>query len=292
MCRDASSNPSRCAAARHARAARPSSTSPALAAAAARWRAVAALVHGACPTPDGEQAYVDDRARLARAPATRCRSSCATMRRATSSGCTRYFNVDATNRRARDRPHVVREARAAHAAQHRMQAPAADARVRDARLHRRRVPHALVQPCVAGGDRAPGRQAGRRAAQPRIACRRHQARHRRVLDHRQRVAGGAAAPALPARRSRASSGYRPARAREHARQSQQRFEVGGRHVHALRDLAHDGEQRVDLQRLARLDVLQHRRLECAELARDGIAVLGRLLDRAADRRADRLALPP
>ena len=64
-------------------------------------------------------------------------------------GCTRYFNVDAVNRRARDRPHLVREARAAHAAQHRMQAAAADARVRDAALHRGGVPHALVQPRVA-----------------------------------------------------------------------------------------------------------------------------------------------
>ncbi len=34
---------------------------------------------------------------------------------------------------ARDRPHVVREARPAHGAQHRSEAPAADARVRDAR---------------------------------------------------------------------------------------------------------------------------------------------------------------
>ena len=45
------------------------------------------------------------------------------------------------------------------------------------------------------------------------------------------------------------------------------------HPGALRDLAHDGQQRVDFERLAGLDVLQHRGLERAELARDGVAIL-------------------
>ncbi len=46
-------------------------------------------------------------------------------------GSTRYFNVDPRAPAARDRPHVVREARPAHGAQHRSEAPAAHARVRE-----------------------------------------------------------------------------------------------------------------------------------------------------------------
>ena len=57
------------------------------------------------------------------------------------------------------------------------------------------------------------------------------------------------------------------------------------HGPPLRVLAHDEQQRVELDRRARLDFLQHRRPERAQLARDRVAVFGGLRDRAADRRA-------
>ena len=73
-------------------------------------------------------------------------------------------------------------------------------------LHRRRVPHALVQPRVARGDRAAGREAGRRAAQPPADAGRREARHRRVLDHRQRMAGGARSTCASSSTGRAEGG--------------------------------------------------------------------------------------
>ena len=81
-------------------------------------------------------------------------------------GCTRYFNVDAANRRL-EIGHTWYAKRVQRTALNtECKLLLLDARVRDAALHRRRVPHALVQPRVARGDRAARRQAGRRAAQP------------------------------------------------------------------------------------------------------------------------------
>ena len=71
---------------------------------------------------------------------------------------------------------------------------------------RRRVPHALAQPPVAGGDRAAGREAGRRPAQPPAAARRLAARHGRLLDPRHRVARRPQRAALPAGPRRVLSG--------------------------------------------------------------------------------------
>src|SRR5438105_4088592 len=80
-----------------------------------------------------------------------------------------------------------------------MQAHAAHARVREARMHRGGIPNALVQSCIARSDRASGSQAGRGAAQPSAPARRFEARHRRVQHHRRRMARGEAAPAIQAR---------------------------------------------------------------------------------------------
>ena len=85
-------------------------------------------------------------------------------------GSTRYFNVDAANRRL-EIGHTWYARRVQRTAinteckllllTHAFETLA---------LHRRRIPHALVQPRVARGDRAPRREAGRRAAQPPAAC--------------------------------------------------------------------------------------------------------------------------
>src|SRR5690606_32201804 len=78
-------------------------------------------------------------------------------------------------------------------------AAAAVPRVRGPGLHRRRVPHSLAQPPVARRDRAAGCQAGRRAAQSQDSAQRDGARHRRVLNHRHRVASGSRRPRREAR---------------------------------------------------------------------------------------------
>jgi hypothetical protein len=72
----------------------------------------------------------------------------------------------------------------------------------------------------------------------------------------------------------------------HPRQAQQRVGEGGGHAGLLAQLAHHGDQRVQLHRLAGFHVLQHRGLERAQLARDGVAVFGLLVDGHADARAD------
>src|SRR5664279_3849392 len=75
-----------------------------------------------------------------------------------------------------------------------------------------------------------------------------------------------------------------------ARKTEQRIELRRGLADPLPDFAHRGQQHVDLDRLAGFDVLQHRGLECAELARDGVAILPALLDRTADSGADRRRL--
>ncbi len=87
-------------------------------------------------------------------------------------GCTRYFNVDAANRRL-EIGHTWYSKRVQRTRdQHRMQAAAADACVRGAALHRGGISHALVQSRFARRDRAARRQAGRRSAQPPAVARR------------------------------------------------------------------------------------------------------------------------
>src|ERR1700733_9563343 len=70
------------------------------------------------------------------------------------------------------------------------------------------------------------------------------------------------------------------------RKTKQRIELGRFLADLLADLADRGQQHVDLDRLACLDILQHRRLEGTELASDGVAILSTLLDGTADPRAD------
>ena len=120
-------------------------------------------------------------------------------------GCTRYFNVDAVNRRLEigytwyakrvQRTPLNTECKLlllTHAFET-LRCIAVEFRTQ------------LVQPRLAHGDRPAGREAGRRAAQPPDHAGRRVARYRRVLDHRQRMAGGAAAPAVPARASALAS---------------------------------------------------------------------------------------
>ena len=70
-----------------------------------------------------------------------------------------------------------------------------------------------------------------------------------------------------------------------SREAQQRVHLGVGSP-TLSDFAHRGQQRVDLDRLAGFDVLQHRGLEGAELARHGVPVLGPLARSARRSRAD------
>src|SRR5690606_13765045 len=99
---------------------------------------------------------------------------------------------------AADRLYLVRAARAAHRAQHRMQADAARARVRHPGLCERELRDQLVQPRLAHRDRPPRRAPGRRAAQRQAPRRRFVARYRGVLHPRHGMAGRAQEPAVPA----------------------------------------------------------------------------------------------
>jgi hypothetical protein len=162
--------------------------------------AVAALVHV------GRAAGADGRvrrrgARHARRASARCRSPCATTRAARSSAAP-AFSTSTRAAAAGDRPHLVRGGVQRTRAQHRVQAAAADPRVRDAALHRRRVPHALVQP-RSRGRRSRGWVRSRTAccaitsSCPTARC----ATPSCSQHHRRRVAGGAAAPRAPAARA-------------------------------------------------------------------------------------------
>ena len=87
-------------------------------------------------------------------------------------GMTTYMNIDAAHRRVEIGSHLVSPQRVQRsAAQHRVQAAAARPCLRDAGLHRGRVPHAPPQHAEPARDRAPGR-----------AARRHPARHQRAAD--------------------------------------------------------------------------------------------------------------
>src|ERR671914_209108 len=71
-----------------------------------------------------------------------------------------------------------------------------------------------------------------------------------------------------------------------ARQPEQRVDERRRLIDGLADLSYGREQRVDLEWLAGLGILEHRGLHRAELAGHGVAVVRAFLDRAADLRAD------
>ena len=88
-------------------------------------------------------------------------------------GMTTFMNIDATHKRVEIGSTWYASKRAAHAAQHRMQADAAAACVRESQLHRRRVSHALLQSPEPPRHRAAWRQAGRHPAQPSGRAERH-----------------------------------------------------------------------------------------------------------------------
>ena len=91
----------------------------------------------------------------------------------------------------RDRTHAGRPVTLAHGGQHRGEAAAPDAGVRDARARPDRMAHRHPQRALAGRDRTARRDPGRRAAAAQAAGRRHLARHRAVRDDDRRVARGA-----------------------------------------------------------------------------------------------------
>jgi len=66
----------------------------------------------------------------------------------------------------------------------------------------------------------------------------------------------------------------------------QRVGIGGRHADDGADLADRAGERVEFERPPGFGVLEHRGADVAELARDRVPVVGGLLDRAADPRAD------
>ena len=77
-------------------------------------------------------------------------------------GTTRYHDIVAGDRSRRDRLHVVREALAAKPREHGLQAPADDARVRDARLQGRRAAHGRFNFASQRAIERAGRAEGRR----------------------------------------------------------------------------------------------------------------------------------
>ena len=116
-------------------------------------------------------------------------------------GMTTYMNVDAANRRVEIGSTWYAKRVQRSARQHPVQIAAADARVREARLHRGGIPHALLQPAEPPRHRTPGRQAGRHLAQPRQIAPNGTLRDTVVLQHhRQRMADGEGASQLSTQR--------------------------------------------------------------------------------------------
>ena len=176
------------------------SHAPALAQRGARRRAVAALVHRRAHAR-GCRGVRQDGARLARAARARCRSSIRDKRRARSSAARATSTSTPPIAGSRSATPGTRSACSA-----RRSTPSASSCC--SRTHSRRSRCIAVEFRTHWFNHASraaiarlGRQAGRRAAQSRDHRRRRHARHRRVLDHRQRVAGGAPAPRLPARKT-------------------------------------------------------------------------------------------
>ena len=97
-------------------------------------------------------------------------------------GSTRYHDIVAGDRSRRDRLHVVRGALPAHQRQHHLQAAAARACVRDARLRRGRPADRQLQLPIAEGDRGARREEGRRVTASSGTTRRHRPRLGDVFD--------------------------------------------------------------------------------------------------------------
>src|ERR1035437_8543198 len=123
------------------------------------------LWYTSIPAPEGMRAEIERRLGLQQAGAM---LPFAVRNRATGKivGMTTYMNIDAKNRRVEIGSTWCARSAQRTAAQYRMQAHAAYPCVRDASLHRGRIPHKFLQPCQPPRDRAPGREAGRHFAQP------------------------------------------------------------------------------------------------------------------------------
>ena len=126
-------------------------------------------------------------------------------------GMTTYMNVDAPNRRVEigSTWYAKRVQRSALNTQCKLLL--LTARVREARLHRGRIPHAFFQSPEPARHRAARRQAGRHPAQPSDRAERHAARHRRLQHHRQRMADGEGASRLSTERKDAIAPREPKR---------------------------------------------------------------------------------
>ena len=112
-------------------------------------RAVAALVHDHSRRPR-RWAPRSTAGCACRRPGRCCPSPSSTPRRAKAVGMTTYMNVDAANKRVEIGSTWYRRSVQRTALNTAVQAAAADPRLRAPGLHRRRVPHALLQPCRAG----------------------------------------------------------------------------------------------------------------------------------------------
>ena len=103
----------------------------------------------------------------------------------------------------RDRLDLVCQARAAQRSQYTVQIAAADACLREARLHCGRVSHPLFQSPEPSRHRTAGCPAGRYLAQPRDRTERHVARYRGLQHYRRRVADGEGTSQLSTQRKAA-----------------------------------------------------------------------------------------
>ena len=152
------------------------------------------LWYTAVPSPEGMRDEIERRLGLQQAGsmlpfAVRSRASGKLV------GMTTYMNIDAKNRRVE-----IGSTWYAKSAQRTPLNTACKlmllgACVRDAGLHRGRIPHRIFQFPQPPRDRTPGCEAGRHIAQPPALCRRQPARHRGLFDHCAGMAGGEAASA-------------------------------------------------------------------------------------------------
>ncbi|MGC4082746.1 MAG: GNAT family N-acetyltransferase [Vicinamibacterales bacterium] len=113
-------------------------------------------------------------------------------------GMTTYMNVDAVNRRVEIGSTWYASRVQRTGLKHDLQAAPAPTRVRRARVHRRRVPHAPAQYTEPACDRAARREARWHPPQSHADAERHASRHGCLQHHPRRVADGAGASELAA----------------------------------------------------------------------------------------------
>ena len=218
---------------------------------------------------------------------TRCRSSCATTRSGDIVGCTRYFNVDAANRRLE--------------IGHTWYAKRVQRTALNTECKLLLLGHAFEKlRCIAVEFRTHWFNHASRAAIARLGAKqdgvlrnhqadagRREARHRRVQHHRRRVAGGEAAPAIPAGAADAGDAHRllppPQGAQAagvHARAADaaggagqaRRLAVDRRLLHAVARLLRQGRAALRPLRPGVRDVLQERQRDLRHPRRDSRGV--------------------